>query len=183
MTVDLFGPLMAPDEQTRRSPKTEGLRFAEVARLEDEGYILTWLSGAVATESAPARVASFMAGPERGAFFMPEPGDEVVVGFENGDLDKPVILGALWSDIDAPPVQGDTSEFNNIRTIVSRQKHELTFDDTSSAASVTLKSAGGLKLVLDDSTGTITLQVDDGNKIEISAAGVKVVGTVIDLNP
>ncbi len=44
-----------------------GLRYAEIVRKEDDGtYVLKWLSGAVRSESAPARAAAFMAGDERG---------------------------------------------------------------------------------------------------------------------
>lgn len=201
----LFAPLLSSQEADDRRAAMPGLRFAEVLRLEDDGYILTWISGNVATESAPARVATLMAGPERGSFFMPEPGDEVVVGFEDGDLDRPVILGALWSDVDAPPTQADTTETNNIRTFVSRAGHEITFDDTSGGEKIVIKTSGGIHATLDDSGGSITmevestklemtgsaitakstsitLEVDASNKVEISSSGVTVKGQTINLN-
>lgn len=34
---------------------------------------------------------------------VPEVGDEVLVGFLNGDPDRPVILGSLWNGSDPPP--------------------------------------------------------------------------------
>jgi uncharacterized protein involved in type VI secretion and phage assembly len=48
-------------------------------------------------ESAWARVASPGAGQERGALMLPVAGDEVVVGFEHGDVRRPYVLGALWN--------------------------------------------------------------------------------------
>lgn len=39
----------------------------------------------------------------RGAFFAPEPDDEVLVAFEGGDPRSPVVLGTLWDGSDQPP--------------------------------------------------------------------------------
>ena len=109
----LLHACMADRERAQRAGAVTGLRFAEVKEITDDGYILQWLSGAVRSPSAPARAASFMAGKERGAYFPFEVGDEVVVGFDDGNLDQPVILGALWSDIDAPPRRSTPSDTNN----------------------------------------------------------------------
>jgi uncharacterized protein involved in type VI secretion and phage assembly len=173
---------MAGDEARQRAGTVPGLRFAEVKQITDKGYILKWLSGSVRSLSAPARAASFMAGKERGAYFPFEIDDEVVVGFIEGNLDLPVILGALWSDEDPPPTNVDTSDSNNIRSVVSRAKHELTFDDTSGSASVLLKSNGGMELKFDDAAKKLTLKIDDSNFIEMSADGITLKGTKINLN-
>jgi uncharacterized protein involved in type VI secretion and phage assembly len=150
MTFDnLFDRLTSNGERNEPQAPQFGLAFAEVTGVSDEGYILQYLSGNQQAASAPARVASFMAGNGRGAFFMPEVGDEVVVGFELGDVDRPVILGALWSDVDAPPPGVDASASNNVRTITSRAGHQVTFDD-SPAGKITIKTHGGLEITLED---------------------------------
>ena len=182
MTGSLFSTLLADREDRQRSSRVQVVRFAEVREITDQGYILTWLSGNVSSPSAPARAASFMAGAERGAYFPFEVGDEVVVGFEEGNLDVPVILGALWSDVDAPPPDADTSPSNNIRTIRSREGSEVTFDDTPGATRVLIKSAGGMEVSLDDKTKKLTIKFDDSASIELSAAGVTVKGSTINLN-
>ncbi len=201
MSHSPFNQLLECFEEDDFSNRVGGLRYAEVERIEDDGYILNWLTSDSDEPSSPARCAAMMAGNERGSFFMPEPGDEVLVGFEGGDMDRPVIIGALWSDVDAPPAHADTSESNNIRTIVSRLGHQLTFDDTSGSGKVILKSAGeftlemddsakkvtlstpgNMKLELDDTAKKVTLAFDDSNKIELSLEGVKVLGQRIDLN-
>jgi uncharacterized protein involved in type VI secretion and phage assembly len=151
---ELFSKLRHFEEHWRREAPMYGLLFAEVSAIRDEGYELKWISGAMTEPSAPARVATLMAGDGRGSFFMPEVGDEVVVGFELGNLDRPVILGALWSDQDRPPDQADTGPTNNIRTIVSRAGHEVTFDDSPSGG-ITIKSNGGMTIELDDASGKI----------------------------
>lgn len=181
--------------------QVNGVRYAEVESIEDDGYVLTWLSSDDDAPSAPARVATLMAGSERGTFFNPEPGDEVVVAFEGGDLDRPVIIGALWSDVDSPPADADTSSSNNLRIIRSRLGHQLTFDDSSGAGKVILQTAGEHKLEMDDPAKKITLQTPGGLKIEmdeiartirvelssttyiqLSDSGIDVKGAQINLN-
>ncbi|MGB4827042.1 MAG: phage baseplate assembly protein V [Paracoccaceae bacterium] len=159
-----------------------GLRYAEVIEITDKGYILEWLSGSVRSRSAPARAARFMAGSERGAYFPFEVHDEVVVGFIDGHIDEPVILGALWSAQDKPPKDIDTSDSNNTRAIVSREGSRLAFDDTKGQTQVLLKSAGGISITLDDKAKSLTLKFDDTAMIVLDAKGVTVKGTAINLN-
>jgi uncharacterized protein involved in type VI secretion and phage assembly len=47
-------------------------------------------------ESAWARVATLNAANQRGIFMLPQPDDEVVVGFEHGDPRRPFVLGSLY---------------------------------------------------------------------------------------
>ncbi len=112
------------------------------------------------TESNWAKVAAMMAGKERGSFFLPEVDDEVLVAFEQGDLDHPYVIGALWSNEDKPPADNSDGK-NNIRKIHSRSGHEIVFDDNHDGGQekVTIHTNAGHKLVLDDSTG--------GEKIEL----------------
>lgn len=150
--------MMRAQSEAQRAGTIGGLAFAEVVRVTDEGYELRYLSTSQAEPSAPARVATFMAGGSRGAYFMPEVGDEVVVGFELGNIDQPVILGSLWSDVDRPPEEADTSASNNRRTIVSRAGHQITLDDTPGQGKIVLKTKGGVEITLEDTTKKITIK-------------------------
>jgi uncharacterized protein involved in type VI secretion and phage assembly len=128
-----------------------------------------------------------MAGNKTGVHFVPQPGDEVVVAFELGDTNLPIILGAVWNNQTPPPDQAKQSPDNNVRTIVSRSGHELTFDDTPGAEKVLVKTQGGHQLTLDDAPGQgkVTLQTDGGRTLTLddtppgavtlaSAAGVQI---------
>jgi uncharacterized protein involved in type VI secretion and phage assembly len=92
-------------------------------------------------ESAWCRVASPGSGAERGFQFTPELDDEVVVGFEHGDLRYPVILGGVWSKTKKPP-QVPVDSPMKTRQIKSKD-HILEFcddtDATKAGVSVTLK--------------------------------------------
>ncbi|HEY2902656.1 MAG TPA: phage baseplate assembly protein V, partial [Polyangia bacterium] len=53
------------------------------------------------------RVATLMGGNNRGSWFIPDKGDEVLVAFEGGDPRRPFVLGGLWNGKDKPPESMD----------------------------------------------------------------------------
>jgi uncharacterized protein involved in type VI secretion and phage assembly len=125
-----------------------------------------------------ARLATMMAGGDRGTWFVPEVNDEVLIAFAAGDPRWPMVIGALWNGVDAPPERMDGGGENNIRSITSRSGHKLTFDDTSGAEVVSVKTQGGHELKLDDGGRSIRLTHSGGAQIEIDASGtIKITAT------
>ena len=121
------------------------------------------------TQSNWARVATFMAGKERGSFFLPEVHDEVLVAFDRGEVNHPYVIGSLWNGEDKPPETNEDGK-NNIRKITSRSGHEIIFSDDSEGKkeSLEIHTNAGHKILLDDASG--------GEKVEISSqAGHKIV--------
>jgi uncharacterized protein involved in type VI secretion and phage assembly len=122
-------------------------------------------------ESHWARMAVPMAGADRGTYFLPEVDDEVLVGFADGDVRHPYVLGALWNGQDAPP-ETNSDGNNDVRAVHSRSGHELLFDDADQSGKVELKSSSGHTITLDDSSGSETITVEDKtgqNRIEFDA--------------
>lgn len=111
-----------------------------------------------------ARSATLMGGNGTGTFFIPEAGEEVLVAFEHGDLDRPFIIGALWNSEDAPSETMDADGKNHLRSIRSRSGHTITFDDNTEdqKARLAIETQGGHQLVLDDA--------GDQSKIEIKTS-------------
>ena len=110
-------------------------------------------------ESYWARMVTFMAGNNMGGYFLPEVGNEVLVSFENGDIDHPFIIGALWSGNMAPP-ENNSDGKNNRRLIKSRSGHLVIMDDTE----------GNEKIEIIDKTGNNLLRIDTAsNTVEISS--------------
>ncbi|MFN8499771.1 MAG: VgrG-related protein [Anaerolineae bacterium] len=122
-----------------------------------------WLSEQ--DESAWARVVSPMAGPKRGLFCLPEVNDEVLVGFEHGDIHRPFILGALWNGCDKPPLTVDEAVGGdgkvNRRVMRTRYGHTITLDDTTGKEQITIRSHAGHAITLDDTTGNEQIKISD----------------------
>jgi len=116
-----------------------------------------WLSDSLRSSWAP--VASALAGKERGAFFMPEIDDEVLVAFEHGDMNHPFIVGFLWNGVDTPP-----EPTHQNRIIKTPGGHQLRFEDKDGAKKVILKSNGGHQIEIDDAAETITIKTNSGNQ-------------------
>ena len=92
-----------------------------------------------ANESAWVRLLTAHAGAGRGLLFYPELGDEVLVTFEEGDAERPYVVGSAWNGVHQPPAAGfhqpgetNGSEFaqNNIKRIVTKSGHRITLVDT-----------------------------------------------------
>lgn len=116
-----------------------------------------------------ARIALLDAGNNRGTFFLPQVGDEVLLAFDKGDVQHPYVLGVLWNGKDKPPAKNDDGE-NNTRMIRSRSGHEITLFDKTGQERVEIKTKGGHIIVLDDTTGSAKLEIKDSsgsNKIVI----------------
>jgi len=121
-------------------------------------------------EGAWARLACLDAGDGRGAFFRPEIGDEVIVGFVNDDPRDAVVLGMLHSS--AKPVPEGISDDNHKKGYLSREQLKLEFDDEKKA--ITIETPGGNSLVLDDDSGGITIKDQNGNKIVMDSSGITI---------
>jgi phage protein D len=88
-----------------------------------------------------ARIATLAAGGRPGGswgtYFLPDRGDEVLVVFERGDINKPIVIGSLWNGVARPPVQHVDGQ-NRIRLIKTKAGHTLEFDDTPATGGINL---------------------------------------------
>jgi uncharacterized protein involved in type VI secretion and phage assembly len=156
--------IVSPADHDRDS-RIYGVVVGIVTNNKDDGNMgrikvkFPWLSDD--DESGWARVAAPMAGSGRGAYFLPEVDDEVLVAFEHGDIHFPYVVGALWNGKDSPPAQNSDGK-NNIRVIHSRSGHLVRLDDTD----------GDEKIEVIDKTGgnSITIKASD-NSIAITCTG------------
>jgi phage protein D len=136
-------------------------------------------------ESDWARMTQTGAGPDSGAVFLPEVGDEVLVAFEFGDMRRPYVVGGLYNGVDKPRlgdkplVQGGKVKR---RGFISRKGHRAIFlDDQSKSGVAILTGDSKLRIALKE-TGTEihvhsdgTIKIDATSDITIkSSAGVSI---------
>jgi uncharacterized protein involved in type VI secretion and phage assembly len=117
-------------------------------------------------ESYWARVASPMGGKDRGVYFLPEIGDEVLVAFERGDVRFPYVVGSLWNGKEPAPLSNADGK-NDVRQIRTRAGHMLTFDDGANGR-VQLELSDGKRLTFD--RDGIALDDGQGNRVQIASA-------------
>ncbi|MBD3884254.1 VgrG-related protein [Phormidium tenue FACHB-886] len=131
-------------------------------------------------ESYWARVVHLGAGSDRGFFCLPEVDDEVLVGFEHGDIHRPYIIGGVWNGKDKPPESvGDTIQGGKVRlrTIQTRTGHKIQFveeDKGGSKDGVYIQTSGGHKIKVNDSDRHIEIETSGGHKIKMDDRGKSV---------
>lgn len=141
---------------------------------------LPWLSDDY--ESDWARLVYQGAGPNRGFVVGPEVNDEVLVAFEHGDVRRPYVLGGLYNGVDKPTdgkklVDGGQGK-TEIRKLVTRLGHTLSFSDAAAGGGIVLKTKDGKQEVsLDAAKTTVRVKsngdvvIEGGGKVTITATG------------
>jgi uncharacterized protein involved in type VI secretion and phage assembly len=151
---------------------------------------LPWFKGD--EDTAWARVVSPSAGKKRGIYFIPKVDDEVLVAFEQGDIEHPYIIGSLWNLPDMPPEvspmlgkslikteAGHTLEFDDLKqsiTITTSTKQKVSMDPLKIELSNT---AGSLKISLDDSSQTV--KIESALNLELKGVNVKIEGVNVEI--
>jgi phage protein D/phage baseplate assembly protein gpV len=126
-------------------------------------------------ESGWVRVAMLGGGPETGFIFLPEINDEVLVAFENGDFNRPYVIGGLINGVDKVPaeltVEGDRIQS---RVLQTRLGHKIILDDGG---------AGDEMIKIVDSTGEHFFQMNvTQKKLTISTTGEMVIEAEKDIS-
>ncbi|WP_299248457.1 type VI secretion system tip protein VgrG [uncultured Aquimarina sp.] len=152
-----------------------GLQIGVVSQLEEdpdgENRILVQLPIVNSEEQGIwCRVASLDAGENRGAFFLPEISDEVIVGFINDDPNDGVVLGMLNSS--AKPAPLTASDENHEKGFITRSEMKVLFDDDKK--SISIETPAGKKIVLDEDAGSIVVEDDNSNVITIDDSGIAI---------
>lgn len=155
------------------APGDDGLAVGVVDELGADARVRIRFPYLPAADAVWARLAVLDAGPSQGTLFVPDVGQEVVVGWLDGDRRFPVVLGSLWNAKQEPPEEVGSS--NDVRAIVTRSGHRLAFDDDEDSGTVTVRTKGGHELVFDDGSGDITMTEKNGTaSVTVGGDGVTV---------
>lgn len=154
-------------------PGLQGLHAAVVKKLDGDPQKeyriqveLPWLDGK--SKLLWARLATMYATGGMGTFFLPEPGDEVLVGFMNQDPGHPVILGSLYGEMHKPPFEYEAK--NNMKAIVTREKLRIEFDEEKKV--ITVATPGKNTLEISDDGKHIRLADQHKNEIKMDSGGI-----------
>jgi len=143
-----------------------------------------------------ARVAVPMSGPNRGTYFIPQVGHEVLVSFNQGDISEAYVVGSLWNGQDRPPTSlpADPTEAVTKRIIRTPLGHEIVFDDRSQSIEIAsntrqkitigpkkikIETAGSTATVTLDQTGEITIEAQ--RSLALKAPSITIEGGTVDI--
>lgn len=117
-----------------------------------------------------SRVACMDAGNNRGAFFRPEIGDEVIVGFLNNDPRNPIVLGMVNSSSKPAPLKA--ADKNDEKGYVSRSGMKMIFNDADK--SIKIETPAGKKVTISESESVMKMEDENGNKVTMDASSVSI---------
>lgn len=157
-----------------------GVQLAQVVSLDDperSNRVKVRIAAVSGTSNQEgelwARVATLFAGNNRGAFWMPDVDDEVVVAFVQGDSRMPIILGGLWNGSSRAPETLQPA--NNLKVVRSRNGNRIVLDDTSGREKVIIETPAGNRITLSDGGGSaVTIEDMHGNTTTMAGSGVTV---------
>ena len=152
-------------------------QVCDVADPEGQGRVKVRLPWAPDAAGGPApevwaRLATMAAGPGWGSWFVPDVGNEVLVAFQGGDPAWPVVLGSMWNGVNTPP--SNSSPPTGRRILRSRSGARIEFNDAQGGEGLTLSTAGGHKVVLDDSAHRLSIIDREGNHVLMDYSGMTV---------
>ena len=140
-----------------------------------------------------ATVASPMAGSGYGFYAMPQIGDQVVVGFNEGDVSEPYVIGVVHKATDLPQILAPTEAITK-RKMRTPAGHEIEFDDLTQALTITSSTQQKVSLTLDSvelsaglgaasmtltTTGAVTIA--SAASIELNAPTVTINGVNVEI--
>ena len=122
---------------------------------EEKGEMTPWL-----------RIVTPHAGGDKGFHFIPEVDEEVLIGFEGGNAEKPYMLGSLYHGTAKP--DSWKTDANDIKAIRTRSGHTIEFNDAKGAESITITDINSNRIYID--TANDNIEVTANNNITISTA-------------
>lgn len=163
--------------------KIYGVLFGIVTSIDDPDKknrvkvkLLTQVKNSYETDFI--RVANSFSGNNYGSYFMPEVDDEVIVAFNNGDIESPVVIGCMYNKKKSAPFKIEDSK-NTKKAIITKQNNRIIIDDEDDATSISIKTKKDFQIVIDDKEESITvsdksekniLKIDSSNGlVEISS--------------
>lgn len=178
-----FNPASITDEPDVVSPPAsgyvpglEGLHLGVVKQLENDPakeyrilVELPWMNGV--KKELWARLSTLYATASSGSFFLPEKGDEVLVGFVNHQPGCPVIMGSIYGSKHQPPFEYEAK--NSKKAFVTRSGLTIEFDEEKKI--ITLHTPGKNRIEINDDGKSIKLSDQNKNEFVLDSSGIQLV--------
>lgn len=124
------------------------------------------------------------AGSNRGFIFIPQVGDEVMVSFEDGDPDRPIIVGRVYSGKTYPPIAQDAKPAQSIiKPNIQSGSNQFVFDDAQGKENIKILAKNNMNINVD---GAMDMDVEGdlvmiATNVDITATGNIITGNIFTM--
>ena len=167
--LDIF-----PDTNMMAFPKSESQIAVVTDNADPEG--LSRIKVQFAWQQQDGETTSWLrmltphSGGEKGFHFIPEIGEEVLVGFEGGNAERPYVMGALYNG--SKNAGGWQSSSNDIKAIRTRSGHTIELNDADGAESITITDKNSNILIID--TANNNIEITAGETMTLNAKNIEI---------
>ncbi len=112
------------------------------------------------------------AGSDKGVYFVPEIGEEVMVTFEGNNAEKPTVIGSLYNGSNTPDSFADSN--NDIKGIRTRSGHIIELNDKDGSETITIKDKEGNTIEMNTANKEITITAPE--KLNLNAKEITITG-------
>lgn len=127
-----------------------------------KGMKTSWIRVLTPDAGSSDKVAS-----NRGFVFIPEKGDQVMIGFHYNDPNRPYVQGSLFNGKNA----GGGGADNNVKSLTTRSGATIALDDKN--GSITLRDPKGSTIILN---GDNTITIQSAEKITFKSKEIEIKG-------
>jgi len=122
------------------------------------------IGGAGKTVIVWAKLMSISAGNEWGIYYKPEVGDKVILGFHNGNVTKPYILGCVYPK-SAKMIGECSNSLNSKKKIKTKSGGEISFENKEDKETITITTKKKSKIIIDDTDDKISIIGSNGKNL------------------
>ena len=114
------------------------------------------------------RITQAHGGNDKGSYIIPEIDEEVMVGFENGNAEKPYVIGTLYHGRQRPG-DGWYSNSNDVKAFRTRNGHTVEVHDVADGGYIRIYDNGKENYILTYSTDEKLIKLESKGNIELYA--------------
>ena len=125
--------------------KFPGMVRVQVPTRDDKRNILQWM-----------KVISVMSGKTWGGYFIPEIGEEVVIAFEDGNINNAYVIGSIFKN-DSEILSQNYTEENFKKIFITKGKNQILIDDETDKQKVLVNTNSGQSIEINDEDKLISI--------------------------
>ena len=163
-----------PNTNINAFPKSESQVAKVIDNVDPDGMSrvkvqFPW-QAAMNLSSPWIRVITPSSGADKGFHFIPEVEEEVLIGFEAGNAERPYVIGSLYTGVNK--ADSWQSDANNLKAIRTRSGHTIELNDTEGEETIRIYDNEGS--IIEFNTQEKSLTINATETIDIAAKNINI---------